>query len=116
MSGNLTAPALYALRNGEAGTELRGLIDSEFNGAGGLPRAIELVNAGGGIEQARTLARCHAEQVFDHYVLKLSASNYSKLLKSWSMPPAASSRPAPLRCAMPSSKETFMLRFRMHSC
>lgn len=63
MSGNLTAPALYALRNEAAGGELRGLIDSEFNNAGGLLRAIDLVYAGGGIEQARTLARCHAEQV-----------------------------------------------------
>ena len=63
MSGNLTAPALYALRHPQAGDELRDLIDSEFNNAGGLPRAIELVNAGGGIESARTLARCHAEQV-----------------------------------------------------
>ena len=63
MSGNLTAPALYALRHPQAGAELRELIDSEFNNVGGLPRAIELVNAGGGIESARTLARCHAEQV-----------------------------------------------------
>jgi geranylgeranyl pyrophosphate synthase len=66
MSGNLTAPALYALRDPQAGGELRDLIDSEFNGVGGLPRAIELVNAGGGIESARTLARSHADQVRFH--------------------------------------------------
>lgn len=71
MSGNLTAPALYALRNAEAGDELRALIDSEFNDAGGLPRAIELVNVGGGIEQARTLARCHAEKVCQTLMLML---------------------------------------------
>jgi all-trans-nonaprenyl-diphosphate synthase len=62
MSGNLTAPALYALQHEEHGPELRALIDSEFNEAGGLPRAIQLVRAGGGIEQARTLARTEAEQ------------------------------------------------------
>ncbi len=63
MSGNLTAPALYAMQHGAHGNELRALIDSEFNEAGGLPRAIELVRLGGGIEQARTLARRQAEQV-----------------------------------------------------
>lgn len=80
MSGNLTAPALYALRHPQAGDELRDLIDSEFNNAGGLPRAIELVNAGGGIESARTLARCHAEQAL-HALVCLPESESKQSLK-----------------------------------
>eukprot|EP00850_Spirogloea_muscicola_P005902 SM000027S09683 [mRNA] locus=s27:774363:776257:+ [translate_table: standard] len=55
-SGNLTAPALYALRDVSAGPKLRALIDSEFVEAGALQRAINLVHDGGGIESARQLA------------------------------------------------------------
>lgn len=61
-SGNLTAPALYALA-GAHGPELLALIESEFTAEGGLPRAINLVNAGGGITSARALARREADLV-----------------------------------------------------
>ena len=61
-SGNLTAPALYALTS-PVGQELEALIDSEFTGDGGLPRALQLVVDGGGIDDAMMLARREGDLV-----------------------------------------------------
>ena len=61
-SGNLTAPALYALA-GPTGEELCSLVDSEFTEAGGLPRALQLVTEGGGMSEARALARREGDLV-----------------------------------------------------
>jgi len=56
-SGNLTAPVLFALRNVEVKDELLQIIQSEFLEEGSLNRALQLVEAGGGIKEARALAR-----------------------------------------------------------
>ena len=65
-SGNLTAPALYSLASPVVGGELHALIDSEFTGDGGLQRALQLVVQGGGIEDARALARREGDMVSLH--------------------------------------------------
>lgn len=57
-SGNLTAPAIFAMRSSP---ELRELVESEFMEEGSLRRALDLVAAGGGIDEARTLARQEAD-------------------------------------------------------
>ena len=62
-SGNLTAPALYAIASPAVGPELQALIDGEFTGDGGLPRALQLVTEGGGIEDAMGLARREGDLV-----------------------------------------------------
>lgn len=59
-SGNLTAPALYALR-GASGDRLRDLIDGEFVEEGSLAEAVSLVVQGGGVERSRQLAREEGE-------------------------------------------------------
>ena len=61
-TGNLTAPAIFALRSSVA-AELRELIDSEFMEEGSLQRAILLVKAGGGIAAAQQLARQEGDMV-----------------------------------------------------
>ena len=75
-SGNLTAPALYAL-TGAHGPELLALIESEFTAEGGLPRAIHLVNAGGGITSARALARREADLVRTLQAVPLTLIHHS---------------------------------------
>ena len=72
-SGNLTAPALYALA-GAQGPELLALIESEFTAEGGLQRAIELVTAGNGITSARALARREADLVRPQPMPKLGTT------------------------------------------
>lgn len=57
-SGNLTAPAIFALRNSP---ELLDIIQSEFVEDGSLERALQLVRDSGGIEEARVLARREAD-------------------------------------------------------
>ncbi|EFJ51461.1 hypothetical protein VOLCADRAFT_57046 [Volvox carteri f. nagariensis] len=57
-SGNLTAPAIFALRKSP---ELLDIISSEFVEEGSLERALELVRETGGIEEARLLARQQAD-------------------------------------------------------
>lgn len=57
-SGNLTAPALYAMWKCP---ELRTLIESEFLEAGDLERAVMLVEANGGFTEAKALARREAD-------------------------------------------------------
>ncbi|CAI5463833.1 unnamed protein product [Closterium sp. Yama58-4] len=58
-SGNLTAPALFALRHPTIGPQLRELVDSEFVEEGSLEQAVELVLASGGVEKARAMAEEH---------------------------------------------------------
>lgn len=60
-SGNLTAPAIFALAHPIHGPRLRELIDAEFQVGGGLEEALRLVNAAGGIEAARALARSEGD-------------------------------------------------------
>ena len=43
--------------------ELRELVEREFGEEGDLPRAIDLVHVGGGVQQARHLARQEADLV-----------------------------------------------------
>ena len=58
-SGNLTAPAIFALR---ASPELAEIVDSEFaDGQPALERALQLVEESGGLEAARALAREEAD-------------------------------------------------------
>ncbi|MEW5317843.1 MAG: hypothetical protein WDW38_009107 [Sanguina aurantia] len=57
-SGNLTAPIIYALRKSP---ELLEIITSEFREEGSLPRALQLVNESGGIEESKLLARQQAD-------------------------------------------------------
>ena len=61
-SGNLTAPALFALQNPTVGPRLLTLIESRFKKDDSLQEALDLVNAGGGIEKARILAREEADK------------------------------------------------------
>ena len=63
ISGNLTAPAVYALEHPKYGAELEGLIQNEFDGGASFARALELVHMGGGIQAARQLARQEADMV-----------------------------------------------------
>ncbi len=72
-TGNLTAPAVYALAHPEVGPELEALVQREFDGGASLPRALELVAAGGGIQAARRLARQEADMV--RLALTLPASS-----------------------------------------
>eukprot|EP00887_Chlorella_sp_A99_P007306 scaffold2.g7306.t1 len=60
-SGNLTAPALFALRDPIAGPQLLQLIEGRFEEEGSLTQALLLVAAGGGLEQARALARAEGD-------------------------------------------------------
>ena len=54
---------MYALAHPDVGPELEALIQREFDGGATLPRALELVHAGGGIQAARRLARAEADMV-----------------------------------------------------
>lgn len=60
-SGNITAPAIFALADMHVGSELSELIQSEFIEPGSLQRAMELVEIGGGLQAARRLARAEAD-------------------------------------------------------
>lgn len=64
-SGNLTAPAVYALQTA-VGPELEALIKDGFEGEYGqarLGRALHLVKLSGGMDSARQLARREADEV-----------------------------------------------------
>lgn len=61
-TGNLTAPAIFALQS-TSGEDLREMIDDEFSEDGALDRAISIVNESGGIAAARKLAGQEAEMV-----------------------------------------------------
>lgn len=60
-TGNLTAPVLFALQNPTTGPRLLTLIESRFKKEGSLQEALDLVSSGGGIDQARKLAREEAD-------------------------------------------------------
>jgi geranylgeranyl pyrophosphate synthase len=64
-SGNLTAPAIFALASSHdpaASSELLSIIESEFMEEGSLSRALELVcNSTGGMAAAQKLAREEAD-------------------------------------------------------
>mmetsp|Transcript_28502 Transcript_28502/g.72512 ORF Transcript_28502/g.72512 Transcript_28502/m.72512 type:complete len:404 (-) Transcript_28502:821-2032(-) len=60
-SGNLTAPVIFALQHAGVKDELLAIIESEFVEEGSLGKALELVEAGGGIAAARALARKEAD-------------------------------------------------------
>lgn len=53
-TGNLTAPAIFALQRSE---KLRELIESEFTEEGSLQEALDLVKEAGGLDAAMALAR-----------------------------------------------------------
>jgi all-trans-nonaprenyl-diphosphate synthase len=56
-SGNLTAPALFALADAAAGPRLRALLKGKLRGEGALDEALALVDQAGGVAAARALAR-----------------------------------------------------------
>lgn len=62
-SGNITAPALYAM---EEYPSLATLIDREFAEDGDFDEAIALVHQSNGIERSRELARHHAALAMEH--------------------------------------------------
>lgn len=61
-SGNLTAPALYALEEVPALAEL---LERELTEAGDCELALKLVTESNGIERARALAACHAKMAIE---------------------------------------------------
>ncbi|KPQ34881.1 MAG: solanesyl diphosphate synthase [Phormidesmis priestleyi Ana] len=62
LSGNLTAPVLYAL---EEVPYLKTLIDREFAESEDFEQAVELVNASGGIDRSRELATQHVHRALE---------------------------------------------------
>ncbi len=62
-SGNLTAPALYAL---EEKPYLKELIERQFEKQGDLESAIALIQDSNGIERSRNLAAHHAQLAVEH--------------------------------------------------
>jgi len=58
ISGNITAPVLFAM---EENPNLITLIDREFKQKGDIEQALQIVNESQGIERARDLARYHAK-------------------------------------------------------
>ncbi|MEM8639327.1 MAG: solanesyl diphosphate synthase [Cyanobacteria bacterium P01_G01_bin.54] len=63
VSGNLTAPVLYAL---EEKPYLTTLIEREFAQDGDLAQALELINTSPGIARSRELAQHHAQVALNH--------------------------------------------------
>jgi all-trans-nonaprenyl-diphosphate synthase len=63
ISGNLTAPVLYAM---EEKPSLEVLIEREFSQEGDIGQALSLVEESNGIQQARELASCHAKLALQH--------------------------------------------------
>ncbi len=63
VSGNITAPALFAM---EAFPQLYTLLEREFNGDGDIDQAIALVHKSDGILRARELAAYHAKLAKQH--------------------------------------------------
>jgi all-trans-nonaprenyl-diphosphate synthase len=76
VSGNLTAPVLFAL---EEKPHLKILIEREFNEEGDLEKALDLIRSTQGIERARKLAKYHGKLALK-YLDCLAPSPYSKTL------------------------------------
>jgi all-trans-nonaprenyl-diphosphate synthase len=77
ISGNITAPALYAM---EEKPYLKTLIEREFSAVGDIEEALNLVQTSGGIRRSRGLAAYHAKLARQHLdCLKASASKASLL-------------------------------------
>ncbi len=77
ISGNITAPALFAM---EEDPYLETLIEREFSEEGDIEKALSLINQSKGIERSRELASHHGNVAFKHLeCLKPSAS--SQVLK-----------------------------------
>jgi len=77
VSGNLTAPVLYAM---EEKPLLEVLIEREFKEDGDLEQALSLVRESTGIERARSLAANHAQKAVENIAcLKPSASTQALL-------------------------------------
>lgn len=71
-SGNITAPALYAM---EENPYLEILIERQFSEDNDLEKALAIVSESNGIQRARDLALHHAQQALQHITfLKPSAS------------------------------------------
>lgn len=75
-SGNLTAPAIFALKEKPY---LEVLIEREFSHEGDLEQAIELINEGMGIDRARELAAREAQTAVD-YLVELPTSESRQAL------------------------------------
>jgi all-trans-nonaprenyl-diphosphate synthase len=60
-SGNMTAPAVFALADPVVGPQLAALVEAEFPDDGDVERALALVEAAGGLDAARALARSEAD-------------------------------------------------------
>ncbi|NEO83921.1 MAG: solanesyl diphosphate synthase [Spirulina sp. SIO3F2] len=77
VSGNLTAPVLYAL---EEKPYIATLIEREFAQAGDLEQALDLISASSGIEQSRDLAKYHSQQAIANLAL-LKPSDCTQTLR-----------------------------------
>ena len=77
VSGNLTAPVLYAM---EEKPHLKVLIEREFSHEGDLDLALNLVSESNGIEKAQDLAAYHAQLAVKHLDC-LKATPSTKVLK-----------------------------------
>ncbi|ELR97522.1 solanesyl diphosphate synthase [Gloeocapsa sp. PCC 73106] len=76
ISGNLTAPVIYAL---EEKPLLSVLIEGEFSEKGDLETALELVRESKGIERAKTLALEHANQAVKYLEGLKSSESFQAL-------------------------------------
>lgn len=76
VSGNLTAPVLFAL---EEKPHLKNLIEREFSEEGDLEEALNLITSTEGIERARKLANHHGKLALKHLDC-LKPSPYSECL------------------------------------
>ncbi|MGV2829839.1 solanesyl diphosphate synthase [Myxosarcina sp. GI1(2024)] len=76
-SGNLTAPALYAL---EHNSRLQTLVEREFAEVNDLQQALEIIEASDGIRRSRELAAYHAHLAADNLTC-LTSSDSTQALK-----------------------------------
>lgn len=78
ISGNITAPALFAM---EEDSYLETLIEREFSEEGDIEKALSIINQSQGIERARELASHHAQRAFK-YLDCLQPSASAHVLKT----------------------------------
>lgn len=77
-SGNLTAPALYAM---EEKPYLGMLVDREFAEDGDLEEAIAIIRDSNGIQRARDLARTHSKYAAEHLESLPATASRQTLMK-----------------------------------